>query len=583
MVRPAITHSRDIPLSLLATLVRNAKVGDVNILNGERLIKRVLVVGLDGATWDILRPLATAGRLPNMQRIMQNGTHARLQSTIPPATPAAWTSMFTGKNPGRHGIYGFQKLDPQTYEFDTVRTHRHREKALWQLLSEQGKRAIMMDVPFTYPPQPFNGLMITGYGTPRTPETVFTYPADLRAILPSELQDEIRLAVPKTRFDRSQRFIDEWAEVMEGRRRLLSHLLTQQPWDFFMVVFSITDNMAHVFWTYADPAHPNYYRPEAEQFREAFYHSYEQCDRLLGELSDRAGAQTTTLVISDHGFGSVRPRQYLFHRLLEGGYLVAGSTGERQWLPTGRLLRVAVKTYSRFPKLRELVKGLRPGSRGRLISTLRTAGMMPEAESIDYERSKVILSSFGLQLWINEQGRFAQGIVRREQRAELIDELSEYLLSDSDPISGQPIIRTVYRGRDVFEGPFVDGCPDLVIEYNNLFNSPGPAGQRNGLTEGGHIREGIFLAQGPVIGPGEIEEAHLVDLAPTILHLLDLPVPPDMDGSVLESMLVAPYKEQNPIRFADKPARSTDVEGPDPYSAEQDAELRDQFRQLGYL
>lgn len=549
----------------------------------DKSIKRVLVVGLDGATWDVLRPLAKAGRLPNLERILKYGTQTTLQSTVPPATPPAWTSMFTGKNPGRHGIYGFQKLDSQTYEFDTVRTHRHQEKTLWQLLSEHGKRSIMMDVPFTYPPYPFNGLMLTGYGTPRTPETVFTYPPDLRPLLPPELHKEIRLAIPKNRFDRSQRFIDEWTEVMAGRRRLLRHLVTHESWDLFMVVFSITDNMAHVFWTYADPAHPNYYRTEANLFREAFYHGYEQCDELLGELIDAAGAETTTLVISDHGFGSVRPRQYIFQRLLERGYLVARSSSEARWAPTGKLLNVAVKIYSRFPMLRERIKGLRPGNRKRLINTLRTAGMMPEAEAIDYERSRVILSSFGLQLWLNERGRYATGIVDRQQRTELLEELSEYLLADSDPVTTQPIIRSVYRGRDVFEGPFVDYCPDLVIEYNNLFNSPGPAGERNGLTEGGHTREGIFLAQGPAIGAGEIEQADLVDLAPTILHLLDLPVPPDMDGSVLESMLTAQYTEQHPIRFANEPARSAEDGGSDPYSDEQDAELRDQFRQLGYL
>lgn len=491
--------------------------------------------------------------------------------------------MFTGKNPGRHGIYNFQKLDPQTYEFSTIRTHRHREKTLWQLLSEQGKRSIMLDVPFTYPPRPFNGLMITGYGTPRTPDTVFTHPPDLREVLPPQLHDEIHVALPENRFDRSQRFIDEWAEVMAGRRDLFRHLISQEPWDFFMLVFSITDNMAHVFWTYADPAHPNYHRSEAERFREAFYHSYEQCDQLLGELIDKAGAETTALVISDHGFGSVRPRQYLFQRLLERGYLVAKQDNGRGGALSSKLLKLAVRMYSRFPILREKVKALRPGSRRRLKETLNRAGMMPEADAVDYKRSRVILSNFGLQLWINEHGRFVRGTVEPEEREPLIKELREYLLNDRDPVTGEPIIQALHRGEEVFEGPFVDHCPHLVVEYNNMFSCTGPHGERNARTEGGHTRDGIFLAQGPVIRTGEIQGAGLIDLAPTILHLLDMPVPPDMDGAVLSEILTPEHKRQNPVQFGDEPARLPEQEISDSYSEEQDAELREQLRQLGYL
>lgn len=491
--------------------------------------------------------------------------------------------MFTGKNPGRHGIYNFQKLDPKTYEFSTVRTHRHREKTLWQLLGDHGKRSIMLDVPFTYPPQPFNGLMITGYGTPRTPDTIFTHPPDLRNVLPTELHDEIRVALPNIRFERSQRFIDGWIAVMAGRRKLFQHLIVEEPWDFFMVVFSITDNMAHVFWTYADPAHPNYYRLEAKQFREAFYHGYEQCDQLLGELVEKAGAETTTLVISDHGFGSVRPRQYLFQRLLEGGYLVAKQGSGRRRTLSGSLLKLAVKMYSRFPILREKVKSLRPDNRKRLKKTLNKAGLMPEAGAVDYARSRVILSNFGLQLWINERGRFGRGIVNPEERESLISELSEYLLDDRDPVTDQPIIQALHRGKDVFDGPFVANCPHLVIEYNNLFNCAGPNGERNARTEGGHTREGVFLAQGPNIQTAKVEGAGLIDLAPTTLHLLDMPLPPDMDGSVLEEILTPDYRQHNPVQYGDEPATLSKQASSHSYSEEQDAELRDQLRQLGYL
>lgn len=566
-----------------------APVGHSERVNEHRSesISRVLLIGLDGATWDVLRPLADAGRLPNLSRFMQEGSTGVLQSTIPPVTPAAWTSVFTGKNPGKHGIFDFQRIDPQTYQFGTIHAHRHHEKTIWQLAGEQGKRSIVVDVPFTYPPRPLNGLMLTGYGTPRTAQTRFTYPTDFAARLPNALRSEVRVALPQNNFDRSPRFIEEWAEIMSGRRALLQHLISEEAWDFFMFVFSITDNMAHVFWTYADPAHPNYYRNEAEGFREAFYHSYEQCDRLVGELMDAAGSETTTLIISDHGFGSIRPRQYLFQRLLQGGYLHAGasrSDGKQQSKQfRDALVRLAVKVYARYPALREGVKRLQPGRRQALKNTLQKAGALPDASIVDYGRSRVILSNFGLQLWLNEAGRFAKGTVSAGERAAVIDQLAAFLLADVDAVTGEPIIRNVHLGREVYEGPFVAHCPDLIVEYNNLFNIFGRNKQLNGHTEGGHTHDGILLAGGRAIATGDLYGARLIDLAPTVLHLLGLPVPPDMDGRVLEALFSSAYRDGHPVTFADSPAVASENDEATPYSDEEDADIREQLRQLGYL
>src|SRR5690606_30489786 len=128
----------------------------------------------------------------------------------------------------------------------------------------------------------------------------------------------------------------------------------------------------------------------------AFYASYERCDHLLGDLMDRAGKDATTLVISDHGFGSIRPRQYMFQRLLQGGYLQARRGPDDAKSRRDSLLRYAVKVYSRYPRLREIVKGLQPGNRQRLKDTLQKAGALPNASAVDYEHSAVILSNFGL-------------------------------------------------------------------------------------------------------------------------------------------------------------------------------------------
>lgn len=543
---------------------------------------KVLLVGFDGATFDIIRPLVADSRLPTLAHMMETGAHGILRSNIPPITPSAWTSIFTGKNPGKHGIYDFEKIDPQTYRLQTIRSSQHNEKTLWQLLTEANKRSIIVDVPFTYPPQPFNGLMITGYGTPRTPDTIFTYPQKLADHLPPDLHPEVRVALPTHRFDRSQQFINEWQGIMAGRRKLLHHLIKQEAWDFFMVVFSITDNMAHVFWTYVDPAHPNYHREEGEAFREAFYHGYELCDQLLGELMEKAGPNTTTLVASDHGFGSVRPRQYTFQRLLEGGYLTLhGSSGTpslKSWL-----MKTAVTTYNRFPILREQVKGLRPDNLVALKRTLYHSGIMPSEKNLNLKESRVIPSSFGLSLWVNEIGRYSAGAVAPSKKAAFLAELSQFLLADRDKVTGDPIVAHTYEGGTLYHGPFIAHRPDLIIEYANFFKPGGTTTSPNPHLEGGHTLEGIFLAFGPPIQTTTLPEASLIDLAPTILYFLDQPIPPDMDGRVLTTVITSHHLANHPMQMSDTPAQHHTSQTAESYTAEEEQELNEQLRQLGYI
>ncbi len=543
---------------------------------------RLMLVGLDGATLDIVQPLAEDGRLPHLARLMRTGAWGTLQSTMPPVTPAAWTTIFTGKNPGKHGIYDFQEIDPQTYRFRTVRTDEHLEKTIWQLLSEAGLRSQIIDVPFTYPPRPLNGWMITGYGTPRTDGTIFTYPADLISRLPEDLRGEMRVALPANKFDRSLRFIEEWQQIMQGRRRLIQHLVSEQDWDFFMLVFSITDNMAHVFWTYIDPAHPNYYLPEAKSYRGAFFRAYEQCDRLLGEMMERAGPDTTTLVISDHGFGSVRPRQYLFERLLSGGYLQPKESGGLAKLRASAM-RTLLRTYNSVPGLREWAKRMRPGSRNQMKVALRQAGLMPNLENIDFERSKIVPTNFGLRMWVNERGKFAHGIVEPNDKNTLLEGLSQYLRSDLDPVYGRPIIARTHLGKDLYDGPHATHGPDLIIEYANFFQYGNQSDLRNARTEGGHTPFGIFFAHGPAIRQTQVQGASLTDLAPTVLHLLGQPVPPDMDGRVLEHILTTKHRSEHPLVTGTVPARWEDHPKGKELTPEEQAELEKQFRQLGYL
>lgn len=545
---------------------------------------RVLIVGLDGATFSVIDPLVREGRLPHLKALLEEGAWGTLQSTYPPITPTAWTSFFTGKSPGKHGLFDFQEIDRQTYEHRSVRSDRHNEKSVWQLLGEAGHRCMVIDVPFTFPPKPMNGYLIAGYGAPRTEHAPIGFPADLRERLPAGLQEEVRVALPQRAFDRSQAFIDEWQEIMRGRERLLQHLAVNEAWQFFMVVFSITDNLGHVFWPYVDPAHPNYHKPEGAGYREAFFAAYERCDELLGKMMKWSGEETTTLVMSDHGFGSVRPRQFMFQHLAEGGFLKYQQTTSSP-LAGDWLRRAMIRLYNGAPYLRDWVKSLRPERQDRIRSALLKRGLMPSSQSLDPERTLVIPANYGLQVWVNDKGRFSRGPVEPREKSALLEQVREHLLASRDPVTGEPVFKNVHRGTEIYKGPAARDAPDLVAEHTDFYRPEEPATEPRPHLDGGHSMDGVFLARGPHVRAGRIEDMSLIDIAPTVLHLFGLPIPPDMDGHVVSEILSESHRRQYPIQIGTTPAIEKDQGGTSDsgYTPEQEAEIEKQLRELGYI
>jgi hypothetical protein len=243
-----------------------------------------------------------------------------------------------------------------------------------------------------------------------------------------------------------------------------------------------------------------------------------------------------------------------------------------------------VELYTRFPFLREWVKGLAPKRRKQLKGTLERTGIMPTDGSVDYANSLVIPTNFGLRMWINDDERFAQGIVPAGEREAVLKRLITFLEADRDEATGRPVISAVFRGEGLYSGPYAENGPDLVIEYNNLYDSAaGSAVARNPHIEGGHTLDGILLATGPDVRRAEVQGASLVDIMPSVLHLLGLEIPPDVDGQVLTQMLTPEYMLEHPVRMGEMPARRESVEVEGAYTSEQEEEIRKQLRQLGYL
>jgi len=257
--------------------------------------QKVFIISLDGATWDVLRPLMAQGYLPNLQAVMQSGVSAKLESVIPPVTASAWTSFMTGKNPSKHGIFDFTSFDLRDYRWGINTAQQVQSKTIWQILSEQGKRVVVVNLPYTYPPYEINGVMVSGWDAP-SGQTNFTYPQSVRNDILEMFPDySSNLWVSEFRPQQSEEHFRQFtAKLIRGFEQgagLASHLMDAQAWDVFMVHFQQTDWIQHKLWEYIEEGCKN---PEDKSPKvEAVRNCYKRFDELVGTLLKKAPLGTS--------------------------------------------------------------------------------------------------------------------------------------------------------------------------------------------------------------------------------------------------------------------------------------------------
>lgn len=545
--------------------------------------ERVLVIGLDGATFDLLQPWMEQGRLPHLAQIWKRSSFARLRSTIPPITASAWSSFQTGKNPGKHGLFDFTQYRPGSYETTFANARSLRAESLWHALSRHGKRVVVINVPMTYPPSAVNGFLISGMMTPSL-DVEFTYPPGLFQELIREIEDyQIFVPVRASLYMGPRRFVDRLRHVTRKRAEAALLLMRRADWDFFMVHFQSLDVLQHSLWSHLDPAHPAYHavQDEDRQYVQDYYH---ELDSLVGRLLEEAGANLTVIVMSDHGSGPARKRFHI-----------------NQWLASERLLAVRAGSFHKraLDSLEDVVRRADVLKlRRRVIAPFSKREMLvrrfTQESLIDWgaTRAFALPCTAVIRLQINVRGREPLGIVERGAEYErLRDEIAERLLSIEDPETGDPIVDHVYRREEIYRGPSVELMPDLVGEpvggyqiatrfRKELLFSP--------LAEdftGNHRLEGILVMSGQhVVAKQRIERAEIVDLFPTILYLLGVPLPPDLDGRPLIEALQHDYVEHHPVQYAqEESSLSGEIVGDADYSAEDAEQIRRRLDGLGYI
>jgi predicted AlkP superfamily phosphohydrolase/phosphomutase len=428
-------------------------------------LDKVFLLGLDGATFDLLGPWMEAGHLPHLSRLRQEGAWGELESTRPPSTAPAWTTCITGVNPGRHGVFDFReppRLDPRR---PLVSSRSIRAPTLWHIASHHGRDVGVLNVPITYPPVPVNGVLVGGMMTPG-PGSDYTYPRELKHELNARgyiIDVEIQKYDAEAEAD-ARRFLDDVAESLERRADALFYLMDRHPWQFYMAVFVALDRIQHLFWkTMADPSSHFYRSQAAPRLRASILSVYQAADALVGRLMDRLQAEGgDLLVVSDHGFGPTRSWLNA-NRWLQG----------QGWLRLKPAAAFRKRLFYEAMKVSDspLVKGglpdrLERAIRGRIRGG-RSAFKTDLDQCIDWPRTRAFFASIPAQgIYINVKGDpdDTHGVVEPGADYELVrDAIALRLRELADPRTGKPIVEQVWRREDVYQGPYVDYAPDLLF------------------------------------------------------------------------------------------------------------------------
>ncbi len=560
-------------------------------------MSRVLIIGLDGASPHLVR--RWRDDLPHLRRLITEGTSGTLWSTIPPRSVPAWYCFATGMNPAKLGVFGFSQRRPGTYDYTFANFSYCRAPAFWEWLSERGTRVAVLFVPGTFPPRPVNGLLVSGWPAPlNRGNLVYTHPPELSRQIDRYLGKPFQFdsPVPIAR-DNEAEALPERVRILEEHGQVAEHLLRTRDWDVAVVVFTPIDRASHQFWKHMDPAHPQHDPEQARIWGDALRDVYRAADVQMGKLLDLVGDEDWVFVVSDHGFGPTHRTFYLNEWLREHGYLVlhdetaVGRVGWRTRL-IGRLAAPLFWLNEASPTFRRLID---PFKKRALSNFLRDEYVRVKEKGlvrlnhlpVDWSRTRAYCPDES-SLYLNLRGRDPEGIVAPGAEAkQLLEEIEAGLAEIRHPETGAPVKVQVYRKEEIYFGPFLDDAPEAIIVMDDYRTDvmaevgSGTLFDTRPVRSANHTPDGLFIARGPGIPAGTSLDAALLDIAPTVLHLVGVPVPAEADGRVLLP-LFSPDSD---------PARRSVVydsvggvlAAGEALTEEEQAQVEQQLRDLGYL
>jgi predicted AlkP superfamily phosphohydrolase/phosphomutase len=535
-------------------------------------MRKLLVIGLDGATWDLIRPWADAGRLPLFDRLRREGASGPLRSVTPNLTPPGWTTAFTGVNPGKHGIFDFFTLEPGAVSPRIVTAGDRKAPALWEILSNGDGVCGVFNVPSTYPADEVKGFFITGMGTPGL-EGPWVHPSEAGPAL-KRAHPEFRIGADHRLIERGdlEGFLDALYRLTDVQEQLVLQMVEEHDPSTLVFVYDDLDRVMHFFWRQMDEAHPRH-EEAAPRVKNAILEYYRRLEQGIETLRQAMGPETDLCVLSDHGFGPLHTDVYLNRVFADWGLLAP--------LPLA-------KEITEKPLWKRAAKAVIPQSaRTWLRKNVKPSPLGSPLGFVDWGKTRAFYTSVsGRSVYVNLKGRQPHGIVEPGAEYEAIrSEIKERLLGLKDPETGMPVAKAVYTREEVYHGPYTEQAPDLVIQEDGRYayrvdwreEAFAPASQYGVDKSGSHRPLGVLILHGPSFKAAALDGARLEDVTPTLLHALGHPVGDDMDGRVIAEALV----EQAPLRTASyKDLRGS---GASSLGGDEEAQLAERLKGLGYM
>jgi predicted AlkP superfamily phosphohydrolase/phosphomutase len=554
-------------------------------------MRKVLVIGLDGGTFDVLMPLVEKGHLPALKRLMQGGAWGRLRTVIPPGTGPAWSSIITGLDPSNHGIADLIVRAEASYDLAFLNASSLRAPTVWDIVGGLGGEVLVLNVPMTYPPQQVNGFMVTGLLTP-SGSSECTYPPEflqvIRAIEPSYRIVPDEAYVP----GRTENFLGEMTELVRGKAHVLTELLKKVEWKFAMQVFSETDFLQHALWHIMDRGHPRHKAKDRERYGQKIVEFYKSIDGLIADAAEAVGEDVPIVIISDHGAGPLHEFIHANNLLLKKGVMKvkrSPSSWIKYLLFRAGLTPLNVYRLGAAVRLGKLRMGLRWTSKG--YGLLRR--FFFSFSDIAWESSTAYAISGGVYggIFVNLEGREPTGAVPKERYDEVRNGLKQMLLDVRHPRTGKPLVKEVLMREQVYGGRFLGELPDLYFLPGELtqavfgdfeFSSNKVVEPASEAISAQHRMDGIFVARGQGIrGGAEVSGINVMDTVPLILYLMKLPIPEGLDGRLPTDLF-------EKTEIARRPPTYFKMEGVGDFDREQrqatdDESIKQRLKGLGYI
>lgn len=501
---------------------------------------RIFALGLEGADWSLIKKWALEGFLPNLKKFIDEGSHYSIDTFTDTLHGSNWFSFFLGQQPGEHGLYSYLSWNPGEMKMVSPSSSWVDITPFWQTLKKDGAKAVVLNIPYAFSLKEFNGIEVLSLAGDHALTPLISYPP--------QVADRIKrlygsVPYPKENYDMMpfRDFLavrDEMILLTQRLRDIYLEILKEEEWNFFLAGFPALHRAGHRLWSDRGIKEP-VTEGEREQVSEALRQVYVALDGALGNLVSSASPSLVLLFAFD-GMRDNNSREGIFPEMLQR-VLNRGEGKDKDHRSQSMLMRVRnfIPNSWRFK-----IKSMLPVSwRNQLISFWRLG-------QLDWSKTEAFALPLDINVGVrvNLKGREKNGIV---QPGKQYDDLCQYIMNELltfvDADTGKPLIKELRLSKDIFHGDKLDLLPDIIgrwnddpcadhrvitsVRYGDIpWSVPGknPDGR-----SGNHISNGFLLAYGDHIRKDKMGDVHIIDLAPTILHLLGEEIPSHMKGKVL--------------------------------------------------